>query len=47
MRGRVPMRGEGADRLVVATMPGNAGGAKGSDCPAVAMSQPVRGGAHG
>src|SRR4029453_18246777 len=29
-RGCVPMRGTGADRLVVATMPGNAGGAKGA-----------------
>src|ERR1700733_12822564 len=26
-RGRVPMRGTGADRLVLATKPGNAGGA--------------------
>jgi len=27
-RGRVPLRGTGTDRLVVALMPGNAGGAK-------------------
>jgi hypothetical protein len=29
-RGRVPARGTGADRLVVAVKPGNAGGAKGT-----------------
>ena len=29
-RGRVPVRGTGADRLVVAVRPGNAGGAKGT-----------------
>jgi hypothetical protein len=28
VRGRVPLRGTGTDRLVVAVMPGNAGGAK-------------------
>ena len=28
VRGRVPVRGTGTDRLVVAVMPGNAGGAK-------------------
>ena len=27
------MRGTGADRLVVAVRPGNAGGAKGTGCP--------------
>jgi hypothetical protein len=32
-RGRVPMRGREADRLVVAVMPGNAGGAKRTGCP--------------
>ena len=32
-RGRVPMRGTGTDRLVVAVKPGNAGGAKGTGCP--------------
>ncbi len=41
------MRGEGADRLVVAMKPGNAGGAKGSSCPASAMCQPERGGTRG
>ena len=30
VRGRVPMRGTGTDRLVVAMRPGNAGGAKGT-----------------
>ena len=33
VRGRVPMRGTGADRLVVAVKPGNAGGAKGAGHP--------------
>lgn len=33
VRGRVPMRGREADRPVVAVMPGNAGGAKGTGCP--------------
>ncbi len=33
VRGRVLMRGRRADRLVVAVMPGNAGGAKGTGCP--------------
>ena len=33
MRGGVPMRGRRADRLIVAMMPGNAGGAKGTGCP--------------
>ena|SRR2546422_1350964 len=32
-RGRVPMQGTGADRLVVAMKPGNAGGAKGAGRP--------------
>jgi RNA-directed DNA polymerase len=32
-RGRVPTRGTGTDRLVVAMKPGNAGGAKGTGCP--------------
>jgi hypothetical protein len=47
MRGRVLMRGEGADRPVGALKPGNAGGAKGSDCPATPVGQPVRGGTDG
>jgi hypothetical protein len=33
VRGRVLMRGREADRPVVAVMPGNAGGAKGTGCP--------------
>ncbi len=40
VRGRVPMRGTGTDRLVVAVMLGNAGGAKGSGYPGVAGGQP-------
>lgn len=38
-RGRVPMRGTGADRLVV-RKPGNAGGAKGTDHPGLLGGQP-------
>jgi hypothetical protein len=38
--GRVPMRGRGTDRLVVAVMPGNAGGAKGAGCPGSFGGQP-------
>ena len=34
------LRGTGADRLVVATMPGNAGGAKGTACPGSVGGQP-------
>jgi hypothetical protein len=41
VRGRVPVRGAGADRLVVAVMPGNAGGAKGSGCPGLLGGQPA------
>ena len=45
-RGRVPVRGTGADRLVVAVRPGNAGGAKGTGCPGSPVGQPaVPGGA--
>jgi hypothetical protein len=40
------MRGEGADRLVVALKPGNAGGARELACPALNVGQPVRGGAY-
>jgi hypothetical protein len=43
---RVPMRGEGADGLVVVRKPGNAGGAKGPDSPADDAGQPVMGGAN-
>ena len=39
-RGGVPMRGTGADRLVVAVKPGNAGGAKKTDHLGVAGGQP-------
>jgi hypothetical protein len=39
-RGRVPMRGTGADRPVVATKPGNAGGAKGAGHPGSPAGQP-------
>lgn len=41
VRGGVPMRGRRADRLVVAVMPGNAGGAKGTGCPGSFDDQPV------
>lgn len=40
------MRGEGTDGPVVARMPGNAGGAKGSDDLAEGEGQPEMGGAH-
>lgn len=39
------MRGAGADGLVVAMKPGNAGGATGPDIPAPGHGQPARGGA--
>jgi len=39
------MRGEGADGLVVALKPGNAGGAKGPDDLAEGRGQPEMGGA--
>jgi hypothetical protein len=38
-RGRVPMRGTGTDRRVVAVKPGNAGGAKAPGCPGVVVGQ--------
>jgi hypothetical protein len=41
------MRGEGADGLVVARKPGNAGGARGPDSLAEAIGQPAMGGADG
>ena len=41
----VPMRGEGADGLVVAEKPGNAGGAREPDDLAEGTGQPVMGGA--
>ena len=40
-RGRVPVRGTGADRLVVAVRPGNAGGAKGTGRPGALSGQPM------
>jgi hypothetical protein len=40
VRGRVAMRGTGADRLVVAMRPGNAGGAKGTGRPGSFGGQP-------
>jgi len=40
VRGRVPVRGTGADRLVVAVRPGNAGGAKGTGRPGELGGQP-------
>jgi hypothetical protein len=43
-RGRVPVRSTGADRLVVATMPGNAGGAKEAGCLGSLGGQPSEGG---
>jgi hypothetical protein len=39
-RDRVPMRGAGTDRPVVARKPVNAGGAKGVDCPGLLTGQP-------
>ena len=38
-RGRVAMRGTGADRLVLAMKPGNAGGAKGAGRPGLFSGQ--------
>jgi hypothetical protein len=40
-RGRVPMRGTGAGRPVVAVKPGNAGGAKGTGRPGSLGGQPL------
>ena len=42
-RGRVPVRGTGTDRLVVAVRPGNAGGAKEPGCPGSFGDQPTMG----
>jgi hypothetical protein len=44
VRGRVPRRGTGTDCLVVATKPGNAGGAKRAGCSGSFGGQPPRGG---
>ena len=46
-RPRVPMQHRGADRLIVAMNPGNAGGAKGASDSAKDMDQPAMGGIHG
>ena len=43
-RGRVVMRGTGADRSVVAVKPGNAGGATGAGHPGLLGGQPPSGG---
>ena len=43
-RGRVPMRGTGTDCRVVATKPGNAGGAKTAGCSGSFGGLPLRGG---
>jgi hypothetical protein len=43
-RGRVPTRGTGTDRLVVAMKPGNARGAKEAGCSGSFGGQPPRGG---
>jgi hypothetical protein len=43
-RGRVPTRGSGTDRLVVAMKPGNAGGAKQAGCSGWLDGQPPLGG---
>ena len=45
VRASVPMRGEGADGLVVVMKPGNAGGAKGPGFPGKDTGQPAMGGA--
>lgn len=45
-RTSVPMRSDGADWLVAAMKPGNAGGAKGPGCPVSGVCQPIRGGVH-
>src|SRR4030095_8546135 len=46
VRGRVPMRGGGADGPVVVRKPGNAGGAKGPDDLADGARHPAMGGAR-
>ena len=44
VRGRVPSRETGTDRLVVAVMPRNGGGAKETDHPGLLAGQPLSGG---
>jgi hypothetical protein len=46
-RGRVPSRGTGTDRLVVAMRPGNAGGAKETGRPGLPVGQPLLAGGAG
>src|ERR671910_3138345 len=46
-RARVAMRGTGAGRLVVAVMPGNAGGAKGAGRPGLFRGPPLLAGGGG
>src|SRR3954471_14837392 len=43
---KIPMRGTGSDQPIVASKPGNAGGAKGLNGSAEGMGQPERGGIH-
>src|SRR6516165_10941435 len=45
-RAIVPRRGPGSDQPIVASKPGNAGGAKGLNDSAEGMDQPARGGVH-
>ena len=47
MRARVPMRCTGAEQLVVALKPGNAGGAKGLRHSVLPLGQPEKGGTQG
>ena len=47
IRSRVPMRYTGAEQLVVALKPGNAGRAKGLRHSVSLVGQPEKGGTHG
>ncbi len=47
MRARVPMRYTGAEQLVVALKPGNAGEAKGLRHSVLTLGQPAKGGTLG
>lgn len=44
VRGRVPLASTGTDRLVVAVMPGNSGGAKETNYRGLFVGQPLLGG---
>src|SRR5262245_52292412 len=46
LRATVPRRGTGSDQPIVASKPGNAGGAKGLNGSAEGKDQPTRGGIH-